>query len=157
LSPSFESPYWILQLQVIYQRPGPFIYNLKDFRLYYTVPVVYRSWYSPTNRRDSGVVLAIRDSYYRSSKELGYYYLIRIQDTTPDLDPILSTRLGTLASYRIALLLVPLEFYIPFPRLIVLIAEAPDSLVRKGGYLGLYIASLYKIPDIFLLILEAWA
>jgi hypothetical protein len=128
---------------------------LKDFRPYYTVPVVYRFWYSPTNRRDSGVVLAVRDSYYRSSKELGYYYLIRIQDTTLDLDPILSTGLGTLASYRAALLLVPLEFHIPFPHLIVPIAEAPDLLIRKGGYLGLYIASLYGIPDVFLLILEA--
>jgi hypothetical protein len=128
---------------------------LKDFRPYYTVPVVYCSWYSPTNRRDSGVVLAIRDSYYRSSEELGYYYLIRIQDTTPDLDPILSTRLGILASYRISLLLVFFELYIPFLRLIVLIAEAPDSLIREGGYLGLYIASLYGIPDVFLLILEA--
>jgi hypothetical protein len=101
------------------------------------------------------MVLAIRNSYYRSSKELGYYYLIRIQDTTPDLDSILSTGLGTLASYRIALLLVPLKLYIPFLCFIVLIAEAPDSLVREGGYLGLYIASLYGIPDIFLLILEA--
>jgi hypothetical protein len=128
---------------------------LKDFRPYYTVPVVYYSWYSPTNRRDSGVVLAVRDSCYGSSKELGYYYLIRIQDTTPDLDPIFSTGFGILASYRAALPLVPLELYIPFPYLTVLIAEAPDSLIRKGGYLGLYIASLYKIPDIFLLILEA--
>jgi hypothetical protein len=102
------------------------------------------------------MVLAIRDSYYRSSKELGYYYLIRIQDTTPDPDPILSTRFGTLASYRAALLLVPLELYIPFLRLIVPIVEAPDSLIREGGYLGLYIASLYRIPDIFLLILEAY-
>jgi hypothetical protein len=101
------------------------------------------------------MVLAVRDSCYRSSEELEYYYLIRIQDTTPDLDPILSTRLGTLASYRAASLLVPLELYIPFPRLIVPIAEAPDSLVREGGYLGLYIASLYRIPDVFSLILEA--
>jgi hypothetical protein len=101
------------------------------------------------------VVLAVRDSYYRSSEELGYYYSIRIQDTTPDLDPILSTGLGTLASYRTALPLVPLELYIPFPRLTVPMAEAPDSLIREGGYLGLYIASLYRIPDIFLLILEA--
>jgi hypothetical protein len=128
---------------------------LKDFRLYYIVPAVYCSWYSPINRGDSGIVLAIRDSYYRSSEKLEYYCLIRIQDTTPDLDSILSTGLGTLASYRVALLLVPLEFYIPFPCLIVPIAEAPDSLVRKGDYLGLYIASLYRIPDIFLLILEA--
>ena len=128
---------------------------MKDFRPYYTVPAVYRFWYSPTNRRDSGVVLAIRDSCYRSSEELGYYYSIRIQDTTPDLDPILSTRLGTLASYRAALPLVPLELHIPFPRLAVPIAEAPDSLVREGGYLGLYIASLYGIPDVFSLILEA--
>jgi hypothetical protein len=142
-------------LQVTYQRPGPFIYNLKDFRLYYTVPAIYYFWYSPTNRGDSGVVLAVRDSYYRSSEELGYYYSIRIQDITPDLDPILSTGLGTLASYRAALLLVPLELYIPFLCLAVLIVEAPDSLIRKGGYLGLYIASLYGIPDIFLLILEA--
>jgi hypothetical protein len=101
------------------------------------------------------VVLAIRDSCYRSSEELGYYYLIRIQDTTPDLNSILSTGFGTLASYRTALLLVPLELYIPFPRFIVPIVEAPDSLIRKGDYLGLYIASLYRIPDIFLLILEA--
>jgi hypothetical protein len=101
------------------------------------------------------VVLAVRDSCYRSSEELGYYYLIRIQDTTPDLDPILSTGLGTLASYRAASPLVPLELHIPFLRLIVPIAEAPDSLIRKGDYLGLYIASLYRIPDIFLLILEA--
>jgi hypothetical protein len=101
------------------------------------------------------VVLAVRDSCYGSSEELGYYYSIRIQDITPDLDPILSTRLGTLASYRAALPLVPLELHIPFPRLIVPIAEAPDSLIREGGYLGLYIASLYGIPDIFLLILEA--
>jgi hypothetical protein len=128
---------------------------LKDFRLYYTVPVVYRFWYSPTNRGDSGIVLAVRDSYYGSSKELGYYYSIRIQDTIPDLDPILSTGLGTLASYRAALPLAPLELHIPFPRLAVPIAEAPDSLVREGGYLGLYIASLYGIPDIFSLILEA--
>jgi hypothetical protein len=119
------------------------------------VPVVYYSWYSLTNRGNSGVVLAIWDSYYRSSKELEYYYLIRIQDITPDLDSILFTRLGILASYRIALLLVPLELYILFPCLIVLIVEAPDSLIRKRSYLGLYIASLYKIPDIFLLILEA--
>jgi hypothetical protein len=101
------------------------------------------------------MVLAVRDSYYRSSEELGYYYLIRIQDTTPDLDPILSTGFGTLASYGVALLLVPLELYIPFPRLAVPMAEAPDSLIREGGYLGLYIASLYRIPDVFLLILEA--
>jgi hypothetical protein len=123
--------------------------------LYYTVPVIYYSWYSPTNRRDSGIVLAIRDFYYRSSKELEYYYLLRIQDTILDLDPILSTRFGILASYRIALLLVPFKLYIPFPYLIVPIVEAPDSLIRKGGYLSLYIAFLYKIPDIFLLILEA--
>jgi hypothetical protein len=123
--------------------------------LYYIVLVVYYSWYSPINRRDSGIVLAIRDSYYRSSKELGYYYLIRIQDTIPDLDPILSIRFGTLASYRAALLLVSFKLYIPFPYFIVLIIEAPDLLIRKGGYLGLYIAFLYRIPDIFLLILEA--
>jgi hypothetical protein len=128
---------------------------LKDFCPYYTVPVVYRFWYSPINRGDSGVVLAVRDSCYRSSEELGYYYLIRIQDTIPDLDPILSTGLGTLASYRAALLLVPLKLYIPFLYLIVLMAEALDSLIRKGDYLGLYIASLYGILDIFLLILEA--
>ena len=128
---------------------------MKDFRLYYTVPVVYYSWYSSTNRRDSGIILAIRDSYYKSSEELGYYYLIRIQDTIPDLNPILSTRFGILASYRIALLLVSLELYIPFLYFIVLIIEAPDSLIRKGDYLGLYIAFLYRIPDIFLLILEA--
>jgi hypothetical protein len=128
---------------------------LKDFRPYYTVLVVYRFWYSPTNRGDSGVVLAVRDSCYRSSKELGHYYSIRIQDTTPDLDSILSTGFGTLASYRAALPLVPLEFYIPFPCLAVLIVEAPDSLIRKGDYLGLCIASLYRIPDVFLLILEA--
>ena len=101
------------------------------------------------------MVLAVRDSCYRSSEELGYYYLIRIQDTTPDLDPILSTRLGILAFYRIALLLIPLKFHIPFPYLVIPIAEAPDSLIRKGDYLGLYIAFLYRIPDIFLLILKA--
>ena len=67
----------------------------KDFRPYYAVPVVYYSWYSLTNRGGSGAVLAIRGSYYKSSKEPGRYYLIRIQDTTPDLDPILFTRLGT--------------------------------------------------------------
>ena len=72
-----------------------------------------------------------------------------------DLGSILSTRLGTLASYKAVLLLVPLELYTSFPRLIVLIVEAPDLLIRKGDYLGLYIASLYRIPDIFLLILEA--
>ena len=68
---------------------------LENFRPYYIIPVVYYSWYSLTNREGSGAVLAIRDSYYGSSKELGHYYLIRIQDTTPDLDPILFTRLGT--------------------------------------------------------------
>ena len=101
------------------------------------------------------MVLAVRDSCYGSSEELGHYCLMRTQDTTPDLDPILSTGLGTLASYGAASPLVPLELHIPFPRLAVPIAEAPDSLVREGGYLGLYIASLYRIPDIFLLILEA--
>jgi hypothetical protein len=67
----------------------------KDFRSYYAVLVVYYSWYSLTNRGGSGAILAIRGSYYKSSKEPGHYYLIRIQDTTPDLDPILFTRLGT--------------------------------------------------------------
>jgi hypothetical protein len=67
----------------------------KDFRPYYAVPVVYRSWYSLTNRGGSGAVLAIRDFYYKSSKEPGRYCLIRIQDTTLDLDLILFTRLGT--------------------------------------------------------------
>ena len=128
--------------------------TLKNFCPYYMVPVVYRSWYSLTNRGDSIVVLVIWGSYYRSSKELGYYYLIRKQDTTPDLGPISFTRLGTLASYKAALLLVSLELYTLFPCLIVLIAEAPDLLIRKGGYLNLYIASLYRIPDIFLLIPE---
>ena len=72
----------------------------------------------------------------------------------PNLGLILFTRLGTLASYKIVLLLIPLELYIPFLCLIILIVEAPDLLVRKDNYLGLYIASLYKIPDIFLLIPE---
>ena len=129
--------------------------TLKDFRPYYAVPVIYYSWYSLTNRRDSGAVLAIWGSYYRSSKELGHYYLIRKQDITPDLGPILFTRLGTLASYKVVLLLISLELYTLFPCLIVLIVEAPDLLIREGNYLGLYIASLYKIPDIFLLIPEA--
>jgi hypothetical protein len=128
---------------------------LKDFYLYYIVPVVYYSWYSLTNRRDSIAVLAIRSSYYKSFKELGYYYLIRKQDTTPDLGSILSTRFGILAFYKIALLLVPLELYILFPYFIVLIIEAPDLLIRERSYLNLYIAFLYRIPDIFLLIPEA--
>jgi hypothetical protein len=67
----------------------------KDFRPYYAVPAVYYSWHSLTNRGGSRAVLAIRGSYCGSSKEPGRYYLMRIQDTTPDLDPILSTRLGT--------------------------------------------------------------
>jgi hypothetical protein len=129
--------------------------TLKDFCLYYAVPVVYYSWYSLTNRGDSGAVLAIWGSCYGSSKKLGHYYLIRKQDTTPDLGSILSTRLGTLASYKVALLLVPLELYTLFPYLIVLIVKAPDLLIREGNYLDLYIVSLYKIPDIFLLIPEA--
>jgi hypothetical protein len=123
--------------------------------LYYIIPVVYYSWYSLTNKGDSIAVLAIRGSYYRSSKELGYYYLIRKLDITLDLGPILFIRLGTLASYKVALLLVPLEFYTLFLCFIVLIIKAPDLLIRKGSYLDLYIASLYKIPDIFLLIPEA--
>jgi hypothetical protein len=129
--------------------------TLKNFCPYYAVPVIYYSWYSSINKGDSGAVLAIQGSYYRSSKELEYYYLVRKQDTIPDLGPILSTRLGILVSYKVALLLVPLELYIPFPYFIVLIVEAPDLLVRTENYLGLYIASLYKIPDIFLLIPEA--
>jgi hypothetical protein len=129
--------------------------TLKDFCPYYIVPVVYYSWYNSTNRRDSGAVLAIRGSYYRSSEKLEYYYLIRKQDITPDLDPILFTRLGTLASHKVALLLVSLKLYTLFSYLIVLIAEAPDLLIRKGDYLNLYIASLYKILDIFSLIPEA--
>jgi hypothetical protein len=116
------------------------------------VLVIYYSWYSLINRRDSEIVLAIRDSYYRSSKELEYYYLIRKQDITPDLYPILFTRLGTLASYKIALLLVSLELYILFPYFIVLIIKAPDLLIREKNYLNSYIAFLYKIPGIFLLI-----
>jgi hypothetical protein len=128
---------------------------LKDFRLYYTVPVVYYSWYSLTNRGDSIAVLAIWGSYYRSSKKLGYYYLIRKQDIISDLGSILSIRFSTLAFYKIALLLVFLELYTSFLCLIVLIAEAPDLFIRKGSYLDLYIASLYRIPDIFLLIPEA--
>jgi hypothetical protein len=129
--------------------------TLKDFCPYYVVPVIYYSWYSLTNRGDSGVVLAIRDSCYKSSKKLGYYYLIRKQDTIPDLGPILSTRLGTLVFHKVISLLISLKLHTPFPCLIVLIAEAPDLLIRERGYLGLYIASLYKIPDIFLLIPEA--
>jgi hypothetical protein len=129
--------------------------TLKDFRPYYAVPAVYYSWRSLTNRGDSGAVLAIRGSCYGSSEELGRYYLIRKQDIIPDLGPILSTGLGTLASHEIVSPLIPLELHIPFPRLIVLMAEAPDLLVREGGCLGLYIASLYKIPDIFSLIPEA--
>ena len=129
--------------------------TLKDFRPYYAVPVVYYSWHSLTNRGDSGAVLAIRGSCYRSSKELGHYYLIRKRDITPDLGPILFTRLGTLASHKVVLPLISLELRTLFPCLIVLIAEAPDLLIREGGYLGLYIASLREIPDIFLLIPEA--
>ena len=101
------------------------------------------------------MVLAIWGSYYKSSKELGHYYLIRKQDITLDLGPILFTRLGTLASYKVVLLLIFLEFHTSFPRLIVLIIEVPDLLIREGSYLGLYIASLYEIPDIFSLIPEA--
>ena len=129
--------------------------TLKDFRSYYAIPVVYYSWHSLTNRGDSGAVLAIRGSCYKSSKELGRYYLIRKRDITPDLGPILFTRLGTLASHKAVSLLVSLELHTPFPHLIVLIAEAPDLLVRERNYLGLCVASLYKIPDIFLLIPEA--
>ena len=129
--------------------------TLKNFRPYYVIPVVYYSWYSLTNRRDSRAVLAIRGSYYRSSKELGHYYLIRKRDTTPDLGLILFTRLGTLASHKVVLLLISLELYTPFPCLIVLIVKAPDLLIRERNYLDLYIASLYKIPDIFLLIPKA--
>jgi hypothetical protein len=117
--------------------------------------VIYYSWYSLTNRKGSIVIPAIRDSYYRSSKEPGYYYLIRIQDITPDLDSILFTKLNTSASYKTALLLVPFKLYILFLYLIVLIVEAPDLLIWKGGYLNLYIAFLYRIPSIFLLILGA--
>jgi hypothetical protein len=119
------------------------------------VPVIYYSWYSLTNKRDSRAVLVIWGSYYRSSKELGYYYLIRKQDITSGLGPILFIRLGTLTSYKVALLLVFLKLRIPFSCLIILIAEAPDLLIREKDYLSLYIASLYKIPDIFLLIPEA--
>ena len=129
--------------------------TLKDFRPYYAVPVIYYSWHSLTNRGDSRAVLTIRGSCYRSSKELGHYYLIRKQDTIPDLGSILSTRLGTLASHKVVSLLISLELYTPFPPLIVLIIEAPDLLIREESYLDLYIASLYKIPDIFLLIPEA--
>ena len=129
--------------------------TLKDFRPYYAVPVIYYSWYNLTNRGDSGAVLAIRGSYYRSSKELGRYYLIRKRDITPDLDLILSTRLGTLASYKVVSLLISLELHTLFPRLVVLIAEAPDLLIGEGGYLGLCVASLREIPDIFSLIPEA--
>ena len=117
--------------------------------------VIYYSWCNLTNKRDSGTVLAIWGSYYRSSKELGYYYLIRKQDITPDLGSILFIRLGTLASYKAVLLLISLELYTSFPCFIVLIVEAPDLLIREKNYLGLYIASLYEIPDIFLLIPEA--
>ena len=85
--------------------------TLKNFRLYYAIPVIYYSWYNLTNKRNSGVVLAIWGSYYRSSKELGHYYLIRKRDITPDLGPILFTRLGTLASYKVVLLLVSLKLY----------------------------------------------
>jgi hypothetical protein len=93
--PSFESPCRILKLQLHAKGQGLLYVTCKDFRPYYAVPAVYRSWYSLTNRGGSGAVLAIRGSYYRSSKEPGRYYLIRMQDTTPDLDLILSTRLGT--------------------------------------------------------------
>ena len=86
--------------------------TLKDFRLYYAVPVIYYSWYNLTNRGDSGAVLAIRGSYYKSSKELGHYYLIRKQDIILDLGLILFTRLSTLASYKIVLLLIFLKLYI---------------------------------------------
>jgi hypothetical protein len=101
------------------------------------------------------MVLAIWGSYYRSSKELEYYYLIRKQNTTLNLSSILSTRFGILASYKIVLLLIFLELYTPFSCLIVLIVEASDLLIRKENYLDFYIVSLYRIPDIFLLIPEA--
>ena len=129
--------------------------TLKNFRPYYAVLIVYYSWYSLTNKGDSGAVLAIRGSYYGSSKELGHYYLIRKRDITPDLGPILSTRLSTLASHKAVSLLISLKLRTLFPRLIVLIVEAPDLLVREGSCLDLYIASLREIPDIFLLIPEA--
>ena len=129
--------------------------TLKNFRLYYAIPVIYYSWHSLINRRDSGAVLAIWDSYYKSSKKLGRYYLIRKQDTTPDLGLILFTRLSTLVSHKAVLLLIFLELRTSFPCLIVLMAEAPDLLIREGSYLSLYIASLREIPDIFLLIPEA--
>jgi hypothetical protein len=95
LSPSFESPCRILKLQSRAKGQGLLHVTCKDFCPYYTVPVAYYSWYSLTNRGGSGTVLAIRGSCHGSSKEPGHYYLIRIQDITPDLDPILSTRLGT--------------------------------------------------------------
>jgi hypothetical protein len=95
LSPSFESPCRILKLQSRAKGQGLLHVACKDFCPYYIVLAVYCSWYSPTNREDSGVVLAIRGSCHGSSKEPGNYYSIRIQDITPDLDPILSTRLGT--------------------------------------------------------------
>ena len=129
--------------------------TLKNFRSYYVVLVIYYSWHNLTNRGNSGAVLAIWGSYYKSSKELGYYYLIRKQDTTSDLGLILFTRLSTLASYKVVSLLISLKLRILFPCLIVLIVKAPDLLIRERGYLGLYIASLYKILDIFLLIPEA--
>jgi hypothetical protein len=93
-SPSFESPCRILKLQLYTKGQGLLHITCKDFRPYYMVPVVYYSWYSLTNRRGSGAVLAIRGSCYGSSKEPGRYYLIRIQNITPDLDSILFTRLG---------------------------------------------------------------
>ena len=129
--------------------------TLKDFRPYYAVPAVYRSWRSPTNRGDSGAVLAVRGSCHGSSEELGRYYSMRKQDTIPDLGPILSTGLGTLASHEVVSPLAPLELRTPFPRLVVLIAEAPDLLIREGGCLDLCVASLREIPDIFSLIPEA--
>jgi hypothetical protein len=63
---------------------------------------------------------------------------------TSDLDPILFTRLGILASYKVALLLVFLKLRIPFPCLIILIVKAPDLLIRKEDYLDLYIAFYIK-------------
>jgi hypothetical protein len=126
----------------------------KNFCLYYIVPVIYYSWYSLTNKGGSKAVLAIPDSCYRSSEKPGHYYLIRMQNTTLDLNSILSIRLSTWAFHKVALLLISLELYIPFLCLIVLIVEAPDLLIREKNYLDLYIAFLYEIPDIFLLIPE---
>jgi hypothetical protein len=94
-SPSFESPCRILKLQLRAKGQGLLHVTCKDFRPYYAVPVAYYSWHSLTNRGGSGAVLAIRGSCRGSSKEPGRYCSMRIQDTTPDLDPILSTGLGT--------------------------------------------------------------